>query len=151
MCIASQGAIWATKSISTKARRPRRRMRATANAAPSATSGESGTALTVTSRLLRQNCAKPSATAVRTCSSVRATNGFPVNFSVWKLGAVFGVGGRQHLRAWQALTNSAGAAGGGGQRPMSASHWPVVRGVTPSSFWAEVSGVIGRPGMALIA
>lgn len=32
---------------------------------------------------------------------------------------------------------------------MSAGHWLVVRGVTPSSFWAEVFGVIDRPGMAL--
>lgn len=39
----------------------------------------------------------------------------------------------------------------GDHSPMSVSHWPVVRGVTPSSFWAEVSGSIERPGMALIA
>ncbi len=49
------------------------------------------------------------------------------------------------------LSNPVGAGGDDGQTPMSASHWLVVRGVTPSSFWAELSGAIERPGMALIA
>ncbi len=63
-----------------------------------------------------------------------------------------GLAGRPpNMAACQALANSAGADSGCGQRPMSASHWLVVRGVTPSSFWAEVSGAIERPGMALIA
>jgi error-prone DNA polymerase len=35
--------------------------------------------------------------------------------------------------------------------PMSANHWLVVRVVMSSSSWTEVSGVIARPGMALIA
>ena len=56
-----------------------------------------------------------------------------------------------NMAACQVFAKSAGADSGCGQRPMSASHWLVVRGVTPSSFWAEVSGAIERPGMALIA
>jgi hypothetical protein len=35
--------------------------------------------------------------------------------------------------------------------PMSANRWLVVRVVMSSSSWTEVSGVIARPGMALIA
>jgi hypothetical protein len=36
-------------------------------------------------------------------------------------------------------------------RRMSANHWLVVRVLMSSSLWTEVSGVIARPGMALIA
>ena len=60
MSNASHGAIWATNTIRTNARRPRHRIRATANAASSATTRASSTATTVTSRLLRQKVQKPS-------------------------------------------------------------------------------------------
>ncbi|WP_328563769.1 hypothetical protein [Streptomyces coelicoflavus] len=89
----------------------------------------------------------------------RVSEVFPVKFSVLKPGRVVarrsvvleGLAGRlPNTSACQAAAYSAGDSGCG-QRPMSASHWLLVRGVTPSNFWAEVSGVIERPGMALIA
>lgn len=68
----SQGAICAMKIISMNCRRLFHRSRATANAAPSATSSASRTAPRVTRMLLRQKRAKPSAsTARRKWSSVQ--------------------------------------------------------------------------------
>ncbi len=68
----SHGAIWATNTASMNCRRPRQRIRATAKEAPSATSSASSTVPSVTSRLLRQNRPKPSAsTARRKWSSVQ--------------------------------------------------------------------------------
>ncbi|BBC36600.1 hypothetical protein SGFS_078940 [Streptomyces graminofaciens] len=71
---------------------------------------------------------------------------------VWTVGCFAGRGRLPATAACHAcLSNSADADSYEGQRPMSASHWLVVRGATPSSFWAEVSGAIERPGMVLIA
>lgn len=63
------------------------------------------------------------------------------------------------LRAWWDARRSVAAhhaclpdsAEADGQRLMSASHWTVVLGVMPSSFWAESSGAIDLSGSALIA
>ncbi|MFC8350948.1 hypothetical protein [Streptomyces sp. NPDC057280] len=109
---------------------------------------------------LQQRMHRRGAGAARAAADWPAHLVFSVKFSVLKSRrswpgrwtVVEGLAGRpSNTAACQPLANSAGADSGCGQRSMSASHWLVVRGVTPSSFWAEVSVAIERPGMALIA